>query len=189
MASYISRIWVIKRPTLHPKSLATILIVRGSQRSIDSSGNRRMTAWNFAVRTSDCGLPVVVGSSHVALNVVLNLATETVSSDNYRALLSRRSISNPAEVLAPLREAMGNIVFRLRPEFEEERMYELDRKNYLARGVCRSAGLGGNINPGTGCSGFRDQSRRQHSQVQRKGVGTHCGHLRQVGRQHHIYLS
>jgi hypothetical protein len=66
------------------------------------------------------------------------------------------SIPNPAEVLAPSREAMGNIVFRLRPEFEEERFYELDDKNYLGRGVCRSAGLGSIVNPSTGRSGFRD---------------------------------
>jgi hypothetical protein len=89
-------------------------------------------------------------------------ATYTVSSDNYRPMFSRRSMPNLAEVLAPLREAIGtNIVFRLRPEFEEEQMYELDRKNYRGRAVCCSGGTSSIIYPSTGCSSFRDHQGGQ----------------------------
>src|SRR5271168_815840 len=159
MASYISRTWVTKRATLRPKSPPTILTVLGSQRSTDSSGNGRITVWSAAVDASDCDLPVVVGSGHV----VPNPATYTVSSDNYRPLWMRRSIAQLVKVPARVRKAIGNILFRSRPEFEEERMYELDGKNYLSRAVCRSAGTSSIINPGTGRSGFRVQSRRERS--------------------------
>lgn len=83
-----------------------ILKVRRSQSSSNSSDKTRMSARSSGVDARDRELPAVVGLKPA----VPSLATWTVSSDNYRPLFSRRSILNPAEALAPLREAVGSDV-------------------------------------------------------------------------------
>lgn len=83
-----------------------ILKVRRSQSSSNSSDKTRMSARSSGVDARDRELPAVVGLKPA----VASLATWTVSSDNYRPLFSRRSILNPAEALAPLREAVGSDV-------------------------------------------------------------------------------
>jgi hypothetical protein len=74
VASHFRRIWVIKLRALPPTPPHTVLIVLANQLSSNSSGHTCMTVWSSAVDARDFDLRVVAGSSHVALNVVPNLA-------------------------------------------------------------------------------------------------------------------
>jgi hypothetical protein len=115
---------VTKRANWPLKSRPTIPIARGNRLRTKLLGDGRTTA-RITSYGGCCDFPIAAGSGQV----VPKRATQTVNSNNYQPLRLRGSIAKPVKRCARLRAAVSNSVFRLRPKFEEERMYELDGKN------------------------------------------------------------